>query len=101
MKKTLALLSLVAVSALFTGCGTVDATYNSAKGIGQSAIGGVGAVVGNGAADVGKSLGVVSGAAGQVVSGGGKIIGGGLDLVGGMVKGTSEIIAPTPAAPAK
>lgn len=97
MKKTFALLTLVASVAILSGCGTVDATYNSAKGIGQSAIGGVGNVVGNGAADVGKSLGVVSNAAGQVVSGGGKIIGGGLDLVGTMVKGTSEIIAPPPA----
>jgi predicted small secreted protein len=96
MKKTLALLSLVAASALFSGCSTVDATYTSAKGIGQSAIGGVGNVIGNGAADAGRSLGVVSNAAGQVVSGGGKIIGGGLDLVGGMVKGTSDIVAPAP-----
>ena len=29
--------------------------------------------------------------------GGGKIVGGGLDLMGSMVKGTSDIIAPTPA----
>ena len=101
MKKTITVLSLVAITATFSGCGTVDATYNSAKGMGQSAISGVGNVVGNGTADVGKSLGVVSGAAGKVVSGGGAIIGGGLDLVGSMVKGTSEIIAPPPAAPAK
>jgi uncharacterized protein YceK len=98
MKKTITVLSLVAITATFSGCGTVDATYNSAKGIGQSAVGGVGNVVGNGAADIGKSLGVVSDTAGKVISGGGKIVGGGLDLVGSMVKGTSEIIAPPPAA---
>lgn len=97
MKKTITVLSLVAITATFSGCGTVDATYNSAKGMGQSAVSGVGNVVGNGAADVGKSLGLVSDTAGKVISGGGKIVGGGLDLVGSMVKGTSDIIAPPPA----
>ena len=79
---------------LLAGCGTVDATYQSAKGIGQSAIGGVGNVVGNGANDVSKSIGVVSDTAGKVLSGGGKVLGGGLELVGGVVKGTSDIIVP-------
>jgi len=97
LKLILALLAVVS----FSGCGTVDATYNSAKGMGQAAIGGVGNVVGNGAADVGRSLGVASNAAGKVVSGGGAIVGGGLDLVGGMVKGVSDIVAPAPGAPAK
>lgn len=92
---------LASAVALLSGCGTVDATYNSAKGMGQAAIGGVGNVVGNGATDVGRSLGVASTAAGKVVSGGGAIVGGGLDLVGGMVKGVSDIVAPAPAAPAK
>lgn len=100
MKKTFALLTLVASVAILSGCGTVDATYNSAKGMGQSAVSGVGNVVGSGATDVGKSLGLVSDTAGKVISGGGKIVGGGLDLVGSMVKGTSDIIAPPPA-PAK
>jgi hypothetical protein len=98
MKK---LITLLALTAILSGCGTVDATYNSAKGIGQSAISGVGNVVGNGATDVGRSLGVASSAAGKVVSGGGAIVGGGLDLVGGMVKGVSEIVAPPAPAPAK
>ena len=88
--KTLAILSTLFV----TGCGTVDATYQSAKGMGQSAISGVGNVVGNGASDASKTLGVVSDTAGKVLSGGGKVIGGGLELVGGVVKGTSDVIAP-------
>ena len=79
------------------GCGTVDATYQSAKGVGQSAIGGVGNVVGNGATDASKTLGVVSDTAGKVLSGAGKVVGGGLELVGGVVKGTSDIVAPAPA----
>ena len=79
---------------LLSGCGTVDATYNSAKGMGQAAISGVGNIVGSGATDVGRSLGVASSAAGKVVAGGGAIIGGGLDLVGGMVKGVSDIVVP-------
>lgn len=82
---------------LLTGCGTVDATYQSAKGMGQSAVSGVGNVVGNGANDASRTLGVVSDTAGKVLSGGGKVIGGGLELVGGVVKGTSDIVAPTPA----
>lgn len=100
--KNIKFTSVLAVSivALLSGCGTVDATYNSAKGMGQAAVSGVGNVVGNGATDVGRSLGVASAAAGKVVSGGGAIVGGGLDLVGGMVKGVSDIVAPTPA-PAK
>lgn len=99
--KQLKLITSLAVVAFFSGCGTVDATYNSAKGIGSSAISGVGNVVGSGASDVGRSLGVASSAAGKVVSGGGAIVGGGLDLVGGMVKGVSDIVAPTAPAPAK
>lgn len=96
MKTHIKLISLLGLLVL-TGCGTVDATYQSTKGIGQAAIGGVGNVVGNGASDVSKSLGVVSDTAGKVLSGGGKVIGGGLELVGGVVKGTSDVIAPTPA----
>lgn len=91
MKK---LITLLAFTAILSGCSTVDATYNSAKGIGQSTIGGVGNIVGSGATDVGRSIGVASSAAGKVVSGGGAIVGGGLDLVGGMVKGVSEIVVP-------
>ena len=93
MKKIIFIISAFA-ALLLTGCGTVDATYQSAKGIGQSAIGGVGNVVGNGATDASKTLGVVSDTAGKVLSGGGKVIGGGLELVGGVVKGTSDIVAP-------
>ena len=91
--------SLVCIAVLLTlaGCGTVDATYQSAKGVGQSAIGGVGNVVGNGATDASKTLGVVSDTAGKVLSGAGKVVGGGLELVGGVVKGTSDIVAPAPA----
>ena len=94
MKK--ALLGLLIVMSL-AGCGTIDATYQSAKGMGQAAVSGVGNVVGNGATDASKTLNVVSDTAGKVLSGGGKVIGGGLELVGGVVKGTSDIIAPTPA----
>lgn len=95
MKKIL--ISVLVLSAFgLTGCGTVDATYQSTKGIGQSAIGGIGNVVGNGASDASKTLGVVSDTAGKVLSGGGKVIGGGLELVGGVVKGTSDIVAPAP-----
>ena len=93
MKKIIFIISASA-ALILTGCGTVDATYQSAKGIGQSAIGGVGNVVGNGATDASKTLGVVSDTAGKVLSGGGKVIGGGLELVGGVVKGTSDIVAP-------
>ena len=92
-KHTLSLLSLLTI-ALLAGCGTVDATYQSAKGMGQSAVSGVGNVVGNGANDASKTLGVVSDTAGKVLSGGGKVIGGGLELIGGVVKGTSDIVAP-------
>ena len=93
MKHTLKLFTVLA-SLLLAGCSTVDATYQSTKGMGQAAIGGVGNVVGNGANDVSKTLGVVSDTAGKVLSGGGKVIGGGLELVGGVVKGTSDIVAP-------
>ena len=96
MKKHTLILSVI-ISLFLTGCGTVDATYQSTKGIGQSAIGGVGNVVGNGASDASRTLGVVSDTAGKVLSGGGKVIGGGLELVGGVVKGTSDIVAPAPA----
>lgn len=93
---------LAAASALvLTGCGTVDATYQSTKGIGQSAISGVGNVVGNSSQDVGKSLGLASDTAGKLLSGGGKVVGGTIDMVGGLVKGTSDIVAPAPAAPAQ
>lgn len=95
MKKPL-IATLVLLTLGLTGCGTVDATYQSTKGIGQSAIGGIGNVVGNGASDASKTLGVVSDTAGKVLSGGGKVIGGGLELVGGVVKGTSDIVAPAP-----
>ena len=93
------ILSAVIISALLTGCGTVDSAYQSTKGIGSAAIGGVGNVVGNGASDASKTLGVASDAAGKVVSGAGKVLGGGLDLVGGVVKGTSDIVAPSAPAP--
>jgi hypothetical protein len=96
MKYTNTLTLVVAVVAMLfiSGCGTVDAAYTSTKGIGQSAIGGVGNIVGNGAADASKTLGVASTAVGTVVSGAGKVVGGGLDLAGGLIKGTSDIIAP-------
>ena len=68
MKYTLSLVAALAAFSL-TGCGTVDAGYNGAKGIGQSAISGVGNVVGNGASDASKTLGVASNAIGTVVSG--------------------------------
>lgn len=100
MTKQLKFIAALIAVATLTGCSTVDATYNSAKGMGSSAISGVGNVVGSGANDVGRSIGVASTAAGKVVSGGGALVGGGLDLVGGMVKGVSDIVAPTPA-PAK
>lgn len=95
MKPHIKLISLLGLLVL-TGCGTVDATYQSTKGIGQSAIGGVGNVVGSGATDASKTLGVVSDTAGKVLSGAGKVAGGGLELVGGVVKGTSDIVAPAP-----
>jgi len=93
------LLILTVITALLTGCGTVDSAYQSTKGIGSAAIGGVGNIVGNGASDASKTLTVASEATGKVVSGAGKVIGGGLDLVGGVVKGTSDIIAPSAPAP--
>jgi len=96
MKYTLSLVAALAAISL-TGCSTVDAGYNSAKGIGQSAIGGAGNIVGNGASDASKTLGVASDAVGKVVSGAGKVVGGGLDLVGSLVKGTSDIVAPAAA----
>jgi len=96
MKYTLSLVAALAAISL-TGCGTVDAGYNSVKGIGQSAIGGAGNIVGNGASDASKTLGVASDAVGKVVSGAGKVVGGGLDLVGSLVKGTSDIVAPAAA----
>ena len=99
MKKLLTL-SAVFAALLLAGCGTVDSAYNSAKGIGQSAVGGVGNIVGNGTADASKTLGVASDAAGKVLSGGGKVIGGAFELVGGVVKGTSDVVAPA-AAPTK
>ena len=97
MKNTLKLVAVLAIALVLTGCSTVDAGYNGAKGIGQSAISGVGNVVGYGASDASKTLGVASNAIGTVVSGAGKVVGGGLDLAGGLIKGTSDIIAPTPA----
>lgn len=96
MKKLLTLSAILATVLTLTGCSTVDASYQSVKGVGQSTIGGVGKIAGNGASDVSKSLGVVSDTAGKVLSGGGKVIGGSLELVGGVVKGTSEVVAPEP-----
>lgn len=100
MKYSNRVILLVAISALLTGCSTVDSAYQSTKGIGSAAIGGIGNIAGNGASDASKTLGVASDAAGKVVSGAGKVVGGALDLVGGVIKGTSDIVAPsaTPAA---
>ena len=97
MKNTFKLVAVLVTVLVLTGCSTVDAGYNSVKGIGQSTIGGVGNIVGNGASDASKTLGVASDAVGKVVSGAGKVVGGGLDLVGSLVKGTSDIIAPAAA----
>jgi hypothetical protein len=97
--KNIKLLALAVITAILSGCGTVDSAYQSTKGIGSAAIGGVGNIVGNGTSDVSKTLGVASDAAGKVVSGAGNVLGGGLDLVGGVVKGTSDIIAPSAPAP--
>ena len=98
--KNIKLLTLaVIITAILSGCGTVDSAYQSTKGIGSAAIGGVGNIVGNGASDASKTLGVASEATGKVVSGAGRVVGGGLDLVGGVVKGTSDIIAPSAPAP--
>jgi len=93
------ILLAVAISALFTGCSTVDSAYNSSKSIGQSAIGGVGSIVGNSATDASKTLGVASSAAGKALSGAGSVLGGALDLAGGLVKGASDVVAPATAAP--
>lgn len=95
MKTPFKLVAVIAIAFVLTGCGTVDAGYAGAKGIGQSAISGVGNIVGNGASDASKTLGVASSTIGTVVSGAGKVVGGGLDLAGGLIKGTSDIIAPT------
>jgi hypothetical protein len=97
MKNPLKLVAVLAIAFVLTGCGTVDAGYNGAKSIGQSAISGVGNVVGSGASDASKTLGVASNAVGTVISGAGKVVGGGLDLAGGLIKGTSDIIAPAAA----
>lgn len=97
--KNIKLLTLAVITAFITGCGTVDSAYQSTKGIGSAAISGVGNIVGSGASDASKTLGVASEATGRVVSGAGKVIGGGLDLIGGVVKGTSDIIAPSAPAP--
>jgi predicted small secreted protein len=94
MKKLLTLSTVLIASFAFTGCNTVDASYQSAKGVGQSVVGGGGKIVGNGASDVSKTIGITSDTAGKVLSGGGKVVGGALELVGGVVKGTSEIVAP-------
>jgi predicted small secreted protein len=96
MKKLLTLSVILATAFTLTGCSTVDASYKSVKGVGQSTISGVGNIAGNGASDVSKSLGVVSDTAGKVLSGGGKVVGGTLELVGGVVKGTSDVVAPEP-----
>lgn len=93
MKKLLTL-SAVFAALLISGCSSVDATYKSARGIGESAIGGTGKIVGSAASDTSKTLGVATDAAGKVLSGAGKVVGGALELVGGVVKGTSEIVAP-------
>ena len=91
-------LSLIIVLATltFTGCSTVDSAYNSTKSIGQAAIGGTGNIVGNSAVDASKTLSVASDSVGKVVSGAGKVLGGGLDVAGGLIKGTSDIVAPSP-----
>jgi hypothetical protein len=93
MKKIL-ILSTAFAALLITGCRSVDATYTSARGIGQAAIGGTGKIVGSAASDSSKTLSVATDAAGKVLSGGGKVVGGALELVGGVVRGTSEIVAP-------
>jgi hypothetical protein len=99
--KNITFVLAAAAALILTGCGTVDATYQSTKGIGQSAIGGVGNVVGNSSQDVGKGLGLASDTAGKLVGGAGKVVGGTIDMVGGLVKGTSDIVAPAPTAPAQ
>jgi hypothetical protein len=96
MKRFLTTIAILTLTVTFTGCSTVDASYKSVKGVGQSTISGVGNIAGNGASDVSKSLGVVSDTAGKVLSGGGKVVGGTLELVGGVVKGTSDVVAPEP-----
>jgi hypothetical protein len=94
MKNSKVILSFAAILAVLalSGCGTVDASYQASKGIGQAAVGGVGNVVGNSTADVGRTFGVASDAAGKLVSGAGKVLGGSLDVAGSMVKGTSDIV---------
>lgn len=92
--KIIAFVLAASAALVLTGCGTIDATYQSTKGIGQSAIGGVGNVVGNSSQDLGKSLGLASETAGKLVGGAGKVVGGSIDMVGGLVKGTSDIVAP-------
>jgi hypothetical protein len=99
--KNIAFVLAAAAATLLSGCGTIDATYQSTKGIGQSAIGGVGSVVGSSSQDAGKSLGLASDTAGKLVSGAGKVVGGTIDMMGGLVKGTSDIVAPAPTAPAQ
>ena len=91
------MLSFAAVLAVLalSGCGTVDASYESTKGIGKAAIGGTGNIVGNATSDVGRTFGVAGNAAGKLVSGAGKVLGGSLDVAGGLVKGTSDIVTAT------
>ena len=91
IKHILSFSAVLAVVAL-SGCSSVDASYQSAKGIGSSAIGGVGTIVGSSTSDVGRTFGLAADTTGKLVSGAGKVLGGSLDVVGGLVKGTSDIV---------
>ena len=94
MKNIKYLLSFAAVLAAIalSGCSTVEASYQSSKGIGQAAVGGVGNIAGSSTADVGRTFGVAANSVGTLVSGAGKVLGGSLDVAGGLVKGTSDIV---------
>jgi uncharacterized protein YceK len=96
--KNITVIALILSVLALSGCGTVDASYQSAKGIGKSAIGGVGNIVGSSTSDVGRTFGVAANAAGSLVTGTGKVLGGSLDVAGTLVKGTSDIVTGAPAA---
>lgn len=94
-KNLILAVTLVAAVLGLSACGTVDASYQASKGIGKSAIGGVGSIVGNGTSDVGRTFGMAANAAGTLVTGAGKVLGGSLDVAGSLVKGTSDIATGT------
>ena len=99
-KNLILAVTLAAAVLGLSACGTVDASYQASKGIGKSAIGGVGSIVGNSTSDVGRTFGIATAAAGTLMTGAGKVLGGSLDVAGNLVKGTSDVVT-TSAEPEK